>query len=426
MKQITFGEFEKFVEADPAWASHLTEDVEVTGFCDLYNSKISHLSKHLYFTEGDEDECFIARFEGCMQLKVATGNFSGSVDFGGSGIQKIKDLKIKADEGYAATFEYCSDLKTAAGSFSGFVNFNHSGVRAIKRLSVSEADSIGRAASFVGCEDLEIATGTYQGSVDFSSSGIKEIKRLGIAGNKEGGFAAKFCHCKNLKVATGIYCGHVSFLGSGIDSISDLVITNGGASFENCKELKIATGRYEGFVDFSESGIKTIKDLHIELPKRKKKADFRGCEKLKVDSALYPDYVFRGKSDRRKREDKINTLLKKLQAPRKKWLQRLRKLGFTRVFHRFSEGGDDSSEYFKGEIIEKLEIKNPEFNGFELSYELEMFFLEYTKALYYGWTSCSGACGSISWDLDGDKMTISHCWGEENEDYYENWSEVVV
>jgi len=434
LKKITATQFKKFVKVDPAWASHLTEDVEIAECCDLSGSKITHLSKHLYFTGSAKDSPWCAEFSYCESLKVATGNFSGSVCFDGSGIVKIKDLNIEPSNGYEASFEYCKKLRVATGSFPGFVNFYRSGVRAINRLSVSESNNMGLAASFLGCTELETATGTYAGSVDFSSSGIKEIKKLSITGTEKAHYSAKFCHCKNLEVATGNYPSPVSFRNSGINRIADLHIANAAqnneaACFENCKNLKIATGTFPGFVDFSESGVEAIKDLHItDGLKNGKRANFQGCKNLKVDSARYPNYVFRGKSERRKREETARGLLEKLQAPRKKYLGWLRKLGITRVYYRYDEAyGSDPCSLFKGETEINLESKINDSKLCELNSELEMFFLKYTTILYDGWTHLSGTCGEVTWNLENDKMTIWHCWvGQNEDDYNEDRSEMVV
>ena len=283
MKKITFDEFEDFVWADPAWASHLTEDVEIIGFGDIYQSKITHLSKHLHFKEIEDRDVYgggLARFVECGDLKVATGNFYGPVSFAFSGVKEIRDLNVLEDF----------------------------------------------PASFEGCDKLKIATGSYHGSVDFSSSGVKEIKDLDAR-------SACFAHCKKLNVATGIFGSHVSFYNSGIKSIENLNVNNGSASFENCKGLKIATGKYGEFVDFSESGVEAIKDLYINLPKGQKKADFRGCKNLRLDSVPYAGYVFRGKSNLQKWKDKVDAGLKKLQLLRAKLLLGYRELGITLVNH---------------------------------------------------------------------------------------------
>jgi hypothetical protein len=55
MKQITSDDFRKAVELDPSWASKLTEPVEITNYCDMARSNITHLSPLLYFTGVDQD-----------------------------------------------------------------------------------------------------------------------------------------------------------------------------------------------------------------------------------------------------------------------------------------------------------------------------------------------------------------------------------
>lgn len=426
MEKITAKQFKKYVKVDPTWASHLTEDLEITGYCDLYNSKITHLSKHLFFTGGDmESDYWCAQFSNCKNLKVATGNFSGAVYFGYSDVEEIQDLKIKSNGGHAASFEYCDKLKTATGTFDGFVYFGHCGIEKISQLKISKPNVYGQSAAFVGCKKLKTATGNYSGFVDFSSTAVNAIKKLQITGVNKAGYAVKFCHCKNLKVATGNFTGHVSFLASGIQSIIDLNIAGGSPCFENCKNLKVATGIYEGFVDFSESGVESIKDLHITKGnKNGKLADFRGCNSLKVDLAHYPNYVFKGKSERRNREEESAVLLKKLSATRKKFLRRLRELGFSRVIVEKGENWGSSIDYFKGNKKYDGEDTD-EFEPGENS-SPEYLFQQYQNAIYPGSTIGVGSNTTVTWDLEKDKLIFCQRWGNENEDYYENCSEVVL
>jgi hypothetical protein len=92
MKQMTGFEFRTAVEGDPAWASKLTEPVEITGVCNLENSSITHLSPLLHFRE----DAFLKRN---AKLKIAEGHFYGFVDFEGSNIEKIGDLETRSGPG---------------------------------------------------------------------------------------------------------------------------------------------------------------------------------------------------------------------------------------------------------------------------------------------------------------------------------------
>ena len=81
MRKITAKEFKQSIKLDPAWALTLTEPVEITGYCNMAGSKISHLSPHLYFAgcdKGGKAACF----DYCENLKVAEGKFDGYVEGG--------------------------------------------------------------------------------------------------------------------------------------------------------------------------------------------------------------------------------------------------------------------------------------------------------------------------------------------------------
>lgn len=93
MRQITSDEFKAAVAIDPAWATTLTEQTEVTGYCDMTGSKITHLSSLLSFTARN-GKGNSADFSGCRNIKVAEGHFAGFVDFSESSIEKIGELTI--------------------------------------------------------------------------------------------------------------------------------------------------------------------------------------------------------------------------------------------------------------------------------------------------------------------------------------------
>ena len=47
--KITAKKFKAAIKSDPAWALTLTEPVEITGYCNMGGSEISHLSPLLHF-----------------------------------------------------------------------------------------------------------------------------------------------------------------------------------------------------------------------------------------------------------------------------------------------------------------------------------------------------------------------------------------
>jgi hypothetical protein len=144
MHQITAEQFQQDVELDPAWASKLTEPVEITEFCELIDSDITHLSPLLHFTGrnywGDG-----ASFWGCKSLKVAEGTFQGCVNFSESGIEKIGNLTITKpkNDGDAAYFFRCKSLKVAEGTFPGYVGFAESGIEKIGNLAITSPNNDG-------------------------------------------------------------------------------------------------------------------------------------------------------------------------------------------------------------------------------------------------------------------------------------------
>ncbi|MEI6656026.1 MAG: hypothetical protein WCP45_14780 [Verrucomicrobiota bacterium] len=196
MRKITAREFKQSIKRDPAWALTLTDPVEITDYCDMDGSKITHLSALLHFS-GRNNIGNAATFEGCKHLKVAEGKFAGLVDFSTSGVEKIGRLEITAPnkEGGAACFWRCYALNMAEGTYPGGVWFDESGVRTIGELFVTAPDHDGFAAGFFGCKSLDIAEGTFAGTVDFEQSGIKKIGKLAITVPYEDGIKACFYGC---------------------------------------------------------------------------------------------------------------------------------------------------------------------------------------------------------------------------------------
>jgi hypothetical protein len=88
MHVITGKAFEEFIAADPSWAWRLESEVEITGNCTIEKSDIRHLSPLLHFTG---TYTVITR---CPNLKKAEGQFNTFVDFEGSAIEEIGELKI--------------------------------------------------------------------------------------------------------------------------------------------------------------------------------------------------------------------------------------------------------------------------------------------------------------------------------------------
>ena len=241
--KMTAAQFENAVNRDPAWAHKLTEPVEITEYCDMSGSEITHLSPMLHFSGNDEEEN-AANFAECNQLKVAEGVFDGFVDFMESGIEKIGDLVV------------------------------------------TKPNENGEAADFTCCYQLQIAGGTYHGSVKFNISGVREIDHLQIIRPNNDGLAASYCLCDKLRIARGVYPGCVDFLESGVETIADLQISDvdvdgNAAYFSGCRFLKIAEGTFPGFVDFSKSGVERIRNLNItQINNAGFRADFSKCASL--------------------------------------------------------------------------------------------------------------------------------------------------
>lgn len=243
MKKINADQFERWVERDPAWAFKLSEPVEISDFCYLCSSPITHLSPFLHFT--------------------------------GTDIQ-----------GTAAVFQSCRSLRVAEGTFHGFVDFHNSGIERIGDITVTQPRYEGYAASFTECKALTVAEGTFPGHVDFNNSGIERIGDLVITQTNTDGEAVCFCNCKNLRVAEGIFTKIPGLVGTDIAKIQTLGFLDpdskkSGASLTLCEALSLAKGIFPGHADFSRSGIERIGNLFITQPDPLgKKAAFYACSKL--------------------------------------------------------------------------------------------------------------------------------------------------
>ena len=74
MNKLTAIQFRQAVDLDPAWATTLTEPIEITDYCDMAGSGITHLSNLLSFTARDE-KGRSADFSRCPNIIVAQGTF---------------------------------------------------------------------------------------------------------------------------------------------------------------------------------------------------------------------------------------------------------------------------------------------------------------------------------------------------------------
>ena len=161
MKQITSAEFKQAVNIDPAWASTITKPIEITDYCDMPNSKITHLSPLLTFN-GKNNDGDSANFSGCKNLKIATGNFKGYSSFSYSGIEKIENLNCGVDKnGNSTFFSGCKNLRIATGNYEGAVDFSESGIEKIENLNCNKNIST-HSSHFGKCENLKMQNLTNQ------------------------------------------------------------------------------------------------------------------------------------------------------------------------------------------------------------------------------------------------------------------------
>jgi len=231
MKTLTAQEFSALTKKNPAWASKLTEHLEITGHCDMAGHPITHLSTFLTFET--------AHFCNCPHLIKAEGLFKGTTTFAASGIQEIGEF---TSHGTSTHFEDCPNLKVARGVFHGRAMFNGSGIEKIGDIQFGAIDFDSTLiANFSQCKNLKVAEGSFPLTVLFSNSGIERIGDLGISKANKQGHAARFDGCLNLKVARGIFPGRVTFTGAGVEEIQDLELTENWteAEFQNCPIIKV-------------------------------------------------------------------------------------------------------------------------------------------------------------------------------------------
>jgi len=215
MNRITGEELESLIIKDPTWCSKLTKPTEVTTYCNLARSNITHLSPLLTF-KGLNQEGDVADLAFCKNLKVATGTFYGYVSFSWAGIEKIENLEVKEpnSELEAASFQECTKLKIATGTYNGHVSFYSTAIIKIEDLLVLQPNKNGEAANFEECHFLLTGEGNYPGHVNFEASSIAEIKKLNITKPNENEQVLNISHCTNLTTVRGTFPGTTDATGS--------------------------------------------------------------------------------------------------------------------------------------------------------------------------------------------------------------------
>lgn len=164
---MTNREFIDAVNADPAWATKVTEKTHILGVVNLASSPITHLSQLLEFHPG-------------------TGGLTGKPP---STLERV---------GKAADFSF-SPLKNAAGIFHGFVNFEHTPISEIHPdFQVTRPNNRSWAADFLNCNRLKVAQGSYVGKVQFGES-VEVIKNFRLIFTEGPTTWADFQRCVNLR-----------------------------------------------------------------------------------------------------------------------------------------------------------------------------------------------------------------------------------
>jgi hypothetical protein len=227
---------------------------------------------------------YVALFENCKNLSTAEGDWPGPISYANSGIKTIGNLTIKFPTSkeslkenlrddrnqslMAASFQGCMDLKIAQGDFPNMVDFSNSGIIECKNLRVNGSNPNGNSASFENCQYLNEACGEFEGAVNFSGSGISNIntEKLIIKTPNKQFMAAYFIDCQNLNWAQGKFPGGVDFSNSSVKEIKDILTPiNSHVLYVDCKNLKIAKGQYSGCVNFSNSGIEKFDEENFKI-----------------------------------------------------------------------------------------------------------------------------------------------------------------
>jgi hypothetical protein len=153
--QITAKEFYAMTLRNPSIFKDWNTPLEITEYVNCKGSKITHLSRHLTFTESNE-EGWSANFSHCKALVIATGTFYKYVNFENSNVQKIENLIVGKDYNWdSASFKGCSQLQTATGNFVGFVDFSESGITKIENLNIKNPGECETYANFFECPNLQ-------------------------------------------------------------------------------------------------------------------------------------------------------------------------------------------------------------------------------------------------------------------------------
>jgi hypothetical protein len=157
--KVTAKEFLAMIAEKPSVFKHWETPLEITEYVDCTHSPITHLSKHLTFS--GHNECGnSANFEGCEDLKLATGNFKKIVLFSYSGVEKIEALTVgEPGDDDSAYFDNCPNLKIATGNFQGYVTFRYSGIEKIENLNIQNPNIPGNYANFYACPNLKTLEG---------------------------------------------------------------------------------------------------------------------------------------------------------------------------------------------------------------------------------------------------------------------------
>jgi hypothetical protein len=225
---ITAEELVKITNKTPDWLDKLTEPLEVEGYADFNRNHITHLSPLVSF-KGKRDNGDVACFGGC-DIEIATGTFHGFVNFRGSSVEKIKEIKITTPnhKGEAADFGDCHRLDIATGTYPGSVDFSFSSISKIEELTVTNPNDEGVAACFDGCDHLlHLEGGTYNGCIGAQFTNVKTIKNLNIIKGDNKNFALMLNGSVSIEEISGVFPGAVIVPARKLKNINNLIIDGG-------------------------------------------------------------------------------------------------------------------------------------------------------------------------------------------------------
>jgi len=198
--KLTTAEAKEFLKENPRWFASATfsRPIIITDYCDLSESDIECLSPYVIFRGRNAlGQC--ASFYNCQKIDKLEGQYSGSVNASKASFKEIGVLKIsRADnQGYALRIRDCMDLKILTGKYPGTVYAAHCGIVATRNLEIN-ADPNGMAANYEGCQNYRIVTGEYIGSVSCYQSGIEGVsEKVSITTTKDT-YKMDLRHCLNL------------------------------------------------------------------------------------------------------------------------------------------------------------------------------------------------------------------------------------